>query len=89
MRLRLVANVRREQLKLDGLLANVCERFPLLNAGLVSVEPPVAHSVTNRTSEKTVAGSIPGSTFFFSRISLTLSFSTFDFTSIEQQVLTT
>ena len=26
MRLRLVANVRREQSKLDGLLANVCER---------------------------------------------------------------
>ena len=26
MRLRLIANVRREQSKLDGLLANVCER---------------------------------------------------------------
>ena len=26
MRLRLVANVRRKQSKLDGLLANVCER---------------------------------------------------------------
>ena len=28
MRLRLVENVRREQSKLDGLLANVCERSP-------------------------------------------------------------
>ena len=30
MRLRLVANVRREQSKLDGLLANVCERSQTL-----------------------------------------------------------
>ena len=36
MRLRLVANVHREQSKLDGLLANIRERFPLLNAGLLS-----------------------------------------------------
>ena len=34
MRLQLVANVRREQSKLDGLLANVRECFPLLNVGL-------------------------------------------------------
>ena len=30
MRLRLVANVRREQSKLDGLLANVCEHSRML-----------------------------------------------------------
>ena len=34
----LVANVRHEQSKLDGLLANVCERFPLLNARLFKLK---------------------------------------------------